>query len=105
MNDEPDYQRRFGGIARLYGDAGLQRLRRAHACVVGIGGVGSWAVEALARSGIDRLTLIDLDHVAESNINRQIHALEPTLGQSKVQAMAQRIALINPECVVHTVEE
>jgi tRNA A37 threonylcarbamoyladenosine dehydratase len=100
-----DPARRFGGIARLYGGGALERLAAAHVCVVGIGGVGSWAVEALARSGIGRLTLIDLDHIAESNLNRQIHALEDTLGQAKVQAMAARVAAIHPACVVATVEE
>ena len=77
------FERRFGGLRRLYGVDGAQRIFDAHVVVVGIGGVGSWAVEALARSGVRRLTLIDLDHVSESNINRQIHALEPTLGQAK----------------------
>ena len=105
MADQPDFERRFGGITRLYGAAALERLRAAHVCVVGIGGVGSWAVEALARSGIGKFTLIDLDHVAESNINRQIHALEQTLGQAKVLAMAERITAINPHCVVQTIEE
>lgn len=105
MTNVPDLERRFGGIARLHGEAALTRFAAAHVCVVGIGGVGSWAAEALARSGIGRLTLIDLDHVAESNINRQIHALEQTLGQAKVQAMAERIAAINPHCVVRTIEE
>ena len=105
MTDQPDLNRRFGGIARLYGDAALERLRIAHVCVVGIGGVGSWAVEALARSGVGRLTLIDLDHVAESNINRQIHAVEQTLGQAKVLAMAERVASINSHCAVRTIEE
>ena len=100
-----DADRRFGGLARLYGDAALPRFAAAHVCVVGIGGVGSWAVEALARSGIGRLTLIDLDHVAESNLNRQIHALESTLGQAKVLAMRERIAGINPGCNVTTIEE
>jgi len=100
-----DLARRFGGLDRLYGPVAAQRVRAAHVAVVGIGGVGSWAVEALARSGVGRLTLIDLDHLAESNINRQIHALEPTLGQAKVQAMRERIALINPECAVQCIEE
>ncbi len=100
-----DADRRFGGLERLYGVAGAQRIRAAHVAVVGVGGVGSWAVEALARSGVGRLTLIDLDHVAESNINRQIHALESTLGQAKVQAMRERIAQINPDCVVQCIEE
>jgi tRNA A37 threonylcarbamoyladenosine dehydratase len=98
-------QRRFGGISRLYGEQSLTQLTLAHVCVVGIGGVGSWAAEALARSGVGRLTLIDLDHVAESNLNRQIHALEATLGKAKVLAMAERIAEINPNCDVSTVEE
>jgi tRNA A37 threonylcarbamoyladenosine dehydratase len=85
--------------------AGASAIRRAHVAVVGIGGVGSWAAEALARSGVGALTLIDLDHVAESNINRQIHALESTVGQAKVLAMRDRIAQIHPRCVVHPVEE
>ena len=102
---EPDMDRRFGGIARLYGDAALARFQRAHICVIGVGGVGSWAVEALARSAIGQLTLIDLDNLAESNINRQIHALSSTLGQAKVSALAQRIALINPTCRVTEIED
>jgi tRNA threonylcarbamoyladenosine dehydratase len=97
--------RRFGGITRLYGEQALARLAAAHACIIGIGGVGSWAAEALARSGIGRLTLIDLDHVAESNLNRQIHALEETVGRAKVGAMGERIAAINPACEVVTIEE
>ena len=105
MPQLPDLERRFGGLARLYGAAGAARIRQAHVVVVGIGGVGSWAAEALARSGVGRLTLIDLDHIAESNINRQIHALDNTLGQSKVEAMQQRIALINPACEVRCIEE
>ncbi len=100
-----DAERRFGGLTRLYGVAGAQRIRAAHVAVVGVGGVGSWAVEALARSGVGHLTLIDLDHVAESNINRQIHALETTLGQAKVLAMRDRIAQINPACRVQCIEE
>ncbi len=100
-----DAERRFGGLTRLYGVAGAQRIRAAHVAVVGVGGVGSWAVEALARSGVGHLTLIDLDHVAESNINRQIHALETTLGQAKVLAMRDRIAQINPACQVQCIEE
>lgn len=100
-----DAERRFGGIVRLYGEQAAARLWRAHACVVGIGGVGSWAVEALARSGVGRLTLIDLDHIAESNINRQIHALDMTLGQAKVEAMRVRIAGISPLARVETVDD
>jgi len=102
---EADLPRRFGGLDRLYGAVGAQRIRAAHVAVVGLGGVGSWAAEALARSGMARLTLIDLDHIAESNINRQAHALSETIGQSKVAAMAQRIAQINPACRVHAIEE
>ncbi len=102
---ESDPQRRFGGIERLHGRGTLARLAAAHVCVIGIGGVGSWAVEALVRSGVGGLTLIDLDQVAESNINRQIQALSDTLGQAKVQAMAARIAAINPACVVRVIEE
>lgn len=100
-----DADRRFGGLARLYGVTGASRIRHAHVAVVGIGGVGSWAAEALARSGVGRLTLIDLDHVAESNINRQIHALDTTLGQAKVLAMRERIAQIHPACEVTCIEE
>lgn len=100
-----DPDRRFGGLARLYGKAGAHKIRAAHVVIVGLGGVGSWAAEALARSGVARLTLIDLDHIAESNINRQIHALDTTLGQAKVQAMRERIAHINPDCALRCVEE
>ena len=97
--------RRFASVARVYGEAGCQRLWQAHVVVVGIGGVGSWAAEALARSGVGRLTLIDLDHVAESNINRQVHALTSTLGAAKVEVMAQRIRDISPDISVHPVDE
>lgn len=100
-----DFERRFGGIARLYGEMALERFRDAHVCVIGVGGVGSWAVEALARSAIGRLTLIDLDNVAESNINRQIQALQNTLGMAKVSALAERIAQINPYCRVTEIED
>lgn len=100
-----DFDRRFGGIARLYGEAALARFRDAHVCVIGVGGVGSWIVEALARSAIGRLTMIDLDNVAESNINRQIHALTDTLGKAKVTALAERVAQINPYCRVTEVED
>lgn len=103
--DDIDIERRFGGLARLYGVPGAAAIRAAHVAVVGVGGVGSWAAEALARSGVGRLTLIDLDHVAESNVNRQIHALTDTLGQAKVQAMAERIAQIHPACRVDCVED
>ncbi|MCK9284539.1 MAG: tRNA cyclic N6-threonylcarbamoyladenosine(37) synthase TcdA [Rhodocyclaceae bacterium] len=105
MNASLDPARRFGGVARLYGAVGAARIAAAHVCIIGIGGVGSWAAEALARSGVGGLTLIDLDHVAESNINRQIHALDSSLGQAKVQAMAERIAAINPHCRVVCIED
>jgi len=98
-------QRRFGGLERLYGVVGARRIRASHVVVVGIGGVGSWSAEALARSGVSRLTLVDLDHVSESNINRQIHALSTTVGQAKIEAMRDRIALINPECDVRCIDE
>jgi tRNA A37 threonylcarbamoyladenosine dehydratase len=105
LEDEVDFARRFGGIARLYGERALERFRAAHVCVIGVGGVGSWVVEALARSAIGQLTLIDLDNVAESNINRQIQALSSTIGQPKIEALAQRIAQINPFCRVTLVED
>lgn len=98
-------ERRFSGLARLYGVDGASRIGSAHVAVVGLGGVGSWAAEALARSGVRRLTLIDLDHVAESNINRQIHAVESSLGQSKVLAMQDRIRSFSPACTVTCVED
>ena len=100
-----DEDRRFGGLQRLYGVEVAQRFRQAHVVVVGIGGVGSWAAEALARSGVARLTLIDMDHIAESNINRQIHALTSTLGQAKIEAMRARIAQIHPGCQVDVVDD
>ena len=100
-----DFERRFGGLSRLYGIAGAQQIRQAHIVVVGMGGVGSWAAEAAARSGVAHLTLVDLDHIAESNINRQVHALDNTVGMAKVQAMRERIAHINPDCIVDCIEE
>ena len=102
---DADLQRRFGGLERLYGVQGAARIRAAHVVVVGIGGVGSWTAEALARSGVGEITLIDMDHVAESNINRQIHALTATVGQAKIEAMRQRIAEINPACRVHCIDD
>lgn len=100
-----DHERRFGGVARLYGNEGAMRLRNAHVCVVGIGGVGSWSAEALARCGVGTITLIDLDMVAESNTNRQIHALGEIYGKAKVDAMAERIQAINPACQVNRIED
>lgn len=103
--ERPDLERRFGGLRRLHGDAAYERLRGLRLAVVGLGGVGSWAAEALARSGVAGLTLIDLDHVSESNVNRQVQALGRTLGQAKAQALAERIADIHPGCEVTTVED
>ena len=102
---DADLERRFGALRRLYGDAGYARIRAARVAIVGVGGVGSWCAEALARSGVASLTLIDLDHVAESNINRQVQALGTTLGQAKVQALRGRIEDIHPGCEVIGVEE
>lgn len=96
---------RFGGIGRLYGAEGFRRLQNAHVCVVGIGGVGSWTVEALVRSGVGHLSLVDLDDVCESNINRQIHAHDGVIGTPKIETMAARCRTINPQCnirVIHT---
>jgi tRNA A37 threonylcarbamoyladenosine dehydratase len=101
---DADLERRFAGVARLYGEAGQARLCAARVAVVGVGGVGSWAAEALARSGVGTISLIDLDHIAESNTNRQIHALGDAYGRAKVQAMAERIGAINPACRVQPVE-
>ena len=103
--EDADLERRFGGLARLYGEAGYRRLRGLRVAVVGLGGVGSWAAEALARCGVAELVLIDLDHVAESNINRQIQAVGATVGQSKALALQARIADIHPVCRVWPVEE
>ena len=105
VGEEMDFARRFGGIGRLYGEQALPRLAAAHVCVVGIGGVGSWAAEALARTAVGHITLVDLDHVAESNTNRQIHALDGEYGRAKVQAMAARIRAINPACDVNEIDD
>jgi len=98
------YQRRFGGISRLYGKTGLERLRHSHVCVVGLGGVGSWVVEALTRSGLGALTLVDLDDVCISNTNRQLHAVQAELGRPKAEAMARRVQAIHPECAVRALQ-
>lgn len=104
MTEDP-YQLRFSGIARLYGSDALTILSNSHLCVVGIGGVGSWSAEALARSGVGRITLVDMDDICISNTNRQIHTAENTLGKSKAAVMAERIRGINPECQVHAHED
>ncbi|MFC3606434.1 tRNA cyclic N6-threonylcarbamoyladenosine(37) synthase TcdA [Stutzerimonas tarimensis] len=98
-------EQRFGGIARLYGREGAERLAAAHVAVVGLGGVGSWAAEALARSGVGELSLFDLDDVCVSNVNRQLHALDGTIGRAKVEVIAERVRLINPGCRVHAVAD
>ena len=102
---DADLERRFGGLRRLYGDAAYERIRAARVAIIGVGGVGSWCAEALARSGVAGLTLIDLDQVSESNINRQVQAVGATVGQAKVDALRTRIADIHPGCAVTTVEE
>lgn len=100
-----NYTDRFGGVGRLVGDAGLERLSGAHVCVIGIGGVGSWAAEALVRSGVGRLTLVDMDDICITNTNRQIHAVDGAVGQPKVSAMAARVTAVNPECQVEALSE
>jgi tRNA A37 threonylcarbamoyladenosine dehydratase len=100
-----DLARRFGSVARLYGEAAALRFAAARVAVIGIGGVGSWAAEAIARSGVGDITLVDLDHIAESNTNRQIHALGDAYGRAKVEAMAERIVAINPAARVHCVDD
>ena len=100
-----NFEQRFGGIGRLYTPEGLAKLRQSHICVIGIGGVGSWAVEALARSGIGKITMIDMDDICVTNINRQIHALTSTVATSKTEAMKTRIAEINPECQVEIIDD
>lgn len=105
IDNDAAYGRRFSGLERLFGPGSQQPLRQAHVLVAGLGGVGSWCAEALARSGVGALTLVDMDHIAESNINRQLHALTDTLGQSKIQAMADRIHGINPDCQVRLIDD
>jgi len=99
--DATPYFARFNGLARLYSSEGLERISRSHVCVIGLGGVGSWAVEALARSGVGELTLIDLDDICVGNTNRQLHALDTEFGKPKVDVMARRVKSINPDCDVH----
>lgn len=105
MTDFMDFERRFGGVKRLYGDAGLSKLIAAHIVIIGIGGVGSWAAEALARNAIGNITLIDLDNIAESNVNRQLHAVDGAFGKAKVTAMRERILSINSLCKVREIED
>lgn len=105
QNSTHDLSRRFGGIARLYGDVGLGKLARSHVCVIGIGGVGSWVAESLARSAVGEITLVDLDVVSESNINRQLVATEDQIGRDKTLVMKERVAQINPICRVNIIDE
>ena len=102
MSMGDDFQDRFGGVGRLFGATGLARLRSAHVCVVGVGGVGSWTVEALARTGVGALTLVDLDDVCVTNVNRQLPALDGNVGRPKVEVLKERVGLINPACEVVT---
>ena len=104
-NQDTNQNRRFAGVARLYGETGLQAFEKAHVLVAGLGGVGSWAVEALARSGIGELTLMDFDHIAVSNVNRQLHAIEDNFGKSKSEAMAERVRQINPLIKLNIIDE
>jgi tRNA A37 threonylcarbamoyladenosine dehydratase len=104
-NQDTNQNRRFAGVARLYGESGLQAFERAHVLIAGLGGVGSWAVEALARSGIGELTLMDFDHIALSNVNRQLHAIEDNFGKSKSEAMAERTRQINPNIKLNVIDE
>jgi tRNA A37 threonylcarbamoyladenosine dehydratase len=104
-NQDKNQNRRFAGVARLYSEPGLQVFEKAHVLVAGLGGVGSWAVEALARSGIGELTLMDFDHIALSNVNRQLHAIEDNFGKSKSEAMAERARQINPSIKLNVIDE
>ncbi len=100
-----DFERRFSGVRRLYGDSGIARLRESHVVVIGVGGVGSWAAEVLARNAVGKITLIDLDNVAESNFNRQLHAIDGNIGKPKVTAMRERVQAINPFCQVLEIDD
>lgn len=105
MKNSTNYSERFAGITRLYGKDKAAIISKLHICVIGIGGVGSWAVEGLARSGIGEITIIDHDDIALSNINRQIHTLDSTIEQAKVAAMYDRVIQINPDCQCHIIDD
>ncbi len=105
MTPQTQADPRFAGIARLYGQAAVDYFARAHVAVIGLGGVGSWVVEALARSGVGALTLVDLDEICVSNTNRQLHTLSDTIGRSKVEVMAARVQAINPACQIQSIED
>ncbi len=103
QNDE--YERRFAGVAKIYGEDEFQHYENSHVMVIGIGGVGSWAVEALARTGVGELTLVDMDSIAASNINRQLPAMTSTLGYEKIEVMAERCRQINPRIKINLVDD
>ena len=105
ISEEINLNRRFNGLYSLYGEQGLARLQAAHIVVVGVGGVGSWAVEALARNAIGSITMIDMDIVSESNINRQLPAMTSTIGKDKTQVLRERIEEINPDCKIAIVDD
>jgi len=106
VNTKPgSYEQRFAGMARLLGDQKADVLRKSHVAVVGIGGVGSWAVESLARSGIGKITIIDWDDVCYSNVNRQVHAMDGNIGRPKVEAMAERVRMIQPEVEINALQQ
>lgn len=99
------YLQRFGGVARLYGQPALEHLHKAHFAVIGIGGVGTWVAEALVRTGIGEITLIDMDDICITNTNRQLHAMASTIGRQKIDVMATRLKDINPEVIIHAVDD
>jgi len=105
VTQSSQFERRFGGIQRLYGEQGLLRINAAHVCVIGVGGVGSWVVEALARSAVGKITLIDMDIVAPSNVNRQLHALSSTFGRDKTAVLKERCIDINPEIQIDEIDD
>ena len=105
MPIDSDWQQRFGGIERLYGKQAIEIIKNLHVCVVGLGGVGSWAVEALARTGIGKITVIDFDTISIENINRQLPALSETVGRKKFAILEQRVASINPNCDCHSIDD
>lgn len=102
---DDEYERRFAGVEKIYGDEAFRQYEHSHVMVIGIGGVGSWAVEALARTGIAELTLVDMDVIAASNINRQLPALSSTLGREKIEVMAERCLSINPRIRINVVDD
>ncbi|MCK8640090.1 tRNA threonylcarbamoyladenosine dehydratase [Acinetobacter schindleri] len=102
---DDEYDRRFAGVAKIYGDDSFHHYENSHVMVIGIGGVGSWAVEALARTGIGELTIVDMDVVAASNINRQLPAMTTTLGREKIEIMAERCRAINPRIKVNLIDD